>query len=78
MVRTSTNSAVHCVVRDVSADLGKDIRLEVDGGVKTDNIARVAAAGADTYVAGSAIFGKPDYKAVIDAMRQQLAVTGRP
>ncbi len=57
---------------------GKDIRLEVDGGIKTDNIARVAAAGADTYVAGSAIFGKPDYKAVIDAMRQQLAVTGRP
>jgi ribulose-phosphate 3-epimerase len=52
---------------------GKDIRLEVDGGVKTDNIRRIADAGADTFVAGSAIFGKPDYKAVVDAMRQALA-----
>ena len=52
---------------------GKDIRLEVDGGIKTDNIARVAAAGADTFVAGSAIFGKPDYKSVIDAMRGALS-----
>jgi ribulose-phosphate 3-epimerase len=52
---------------------GKDIRLEVDGGIKTDNIRRVADAGADTFVAGSAIFGKPDYKAVIDAMRAELA-----
>ena len=52
---------------------GRDIRLEVDGGIKTDNIARVAAAGADTFVAGSAIFSKPDYKAVIDAMRRELA-----
>ena len=52
---------------------GKDIRLEVDGGIKTDNIRRVADAGADTFVAGSAIFGKPDYKAVIDAMRSALA-----
>ena len=52
---------------------GKDIRLEVDGGIKTDNIARVASAGADTFVAGSAIFGKPDYKPVIDAMRAALA-----
>jgi ribulose-phosphate 3-epimerase len=51
---------------------GKDIRLEVDGGIKADNIARVAAAGADTFVAGSAIFGKPDYRGVIDAMRAQL------
>ncbi|HZY17224.1 MAG TPA: ribulose-phosphate 3-epimerase [Ramlibacter sp.] len=51
---------------------GKDIRLEVDGGIKADNIARVAAAGADTFVAGSAIFGKPDYKAVIDSMRAAL------
>ena len=51
---------------------GKDIRLEVDGGIKADNIARVAAAGADTFVAGSAIFGRPDYKAVIDSMRAQL------
>jgi ribulose-phosphate 3-epimerase len=52
---------------------GKVIRLEVDGGIKTDNIRRVADAGADTFVAGSAIFGKPDYKAVIDAMRAELA-----
>jgi ribulose-phosphate 3-epimerase len=52
---------------------GKDIRLEVDGGIKTDNIRRVADAGADTFVAGSAIFGKPDYKGVIDQMRKALA-----
>ena len=52
---------------------GRDIRLEVDGGIKVDNIRRVADAGADTFVAGSAIFGKPDYRAVIDAMRDQLA-----
>jgi len=52
---------------------GKDIRLEVDGGIKTDNIRRVADAGADTFVAGSAIFGKPDYRAVMDAMRAALA-----
>jgi ribulose-phosphate 3-epimerase len=52
---------------------GRDIRLEVDGGIKVDNIRRVADAGADTFVAGSAIFGKPDYKSVIDAMRAQLA-----
>jgi ribulose-phosphate 3-epimerase len=52
---------------------GRDVRLEVDGGIKTDNIRRVADAGADTFVAGSAIFGKPDYKSVIDAMRAELA-----
>ena len=52
---------------------GKDIRMEVDGGIKVDNIRRVADAGADTFVAGSAIFGKPDYKAVVDAMRAELA-----
>lgn len=51
---------------------GKDIRLEVDGGIKADNIRRVADAGADTFVAGSAIFGKPDYKTVIDQMRSAL------
>ena len=51
---------------------GRDIRLEVDGGIKVDNIRRAADAGADTFVAGSAIFGKPDYKAVIDAMRAEL------
>ena len=52
---------------------GRDIRLEVDGGIKVDNIRSVAAAGADTFVAGSAIFGQPDYKAVIDKMRAELA-----
>ena len=52
---------------------GRDIRLEVDGGIKADNIRRVADAGADTFVAGSAIFGKPDYKGVIDSMRAALA-----
>ncbi|GAA3986264.1 ribulose-phosphate 3-epimerase [Comamonas faecalis] len=52
---------------------GRDIRLEVDGGIKTDNIRRVADAGADTFVAGSAIFGKSDYKMVIDTMRTALA-----
>ncbi len=52
---------------------GRDIRLEIDGGVKVDNIREIADAGADTFVAGSAIFGKPDYKSVIDAMRAELA-----
>ncbi|QGS61664.1 ribulose-phosphate 3-epimerase [Shewanella algae] len=52
---------------------GRDIRLEVDGGVKVDNIAEIAAAGADMFVAGSAIFSQPDYKAVIDQMRSELA-----
>jgi ribulose-phosphate 3-epimerase len=56
---------------------GRDIRLEVDGGIKTDNIRRVAEAGADTFVAGSAIFGKPDYRAVIGAMREQLQPSTR-
>lgn len=52
---------------------GREIRLEVDGGIKTDNIAEVAQAGADMFVAGSAIFNQPDYKAVIDQMRSELA-----
>ncbi len=52
---------------------GQEIVLQVDGGVKIDNIAEIRRAGADTFVAGSAIFGKPDYKAVIDAMRGALA-----
>jgi len=51
---------------------GRDIRLEVDGGIKAENIRSVADAGADTFVAGSAIFSKPDYKAVINAMRVEL------
>ncbi|NVK74707.1 MAG: ribulose-phosphate 3-epimerase [Oceanospirillaceae bacterium] len=54
---------------------GYDIRLEVDGGVSEKNIAEIARAGADTFVAGSAIFGKDDYKSVIDAMRSELAST---
>jgi ribulose-phosphate 3-epimerase len=52
---------------------GRDIWLEVDGGVKVDNIAEIARAGADTFVAGSAIFGTKDYKATIGAMRAELA-----
>ncbi|MBU6438198.1 MAG: ribulose-phosphate 3-epimerase [Betaproteobacteria bacterium] len=55
------------------AATGRDVLLEVDGGIKPDNIAQVAAAGADTFVAGSAIFGKPDYAAVIAQMRRALA-----
>ncbi|HEY6511019.1 MAG TPA: ribulose-phosphate 3-epimerase [Burkholderiaceae bacterium] len=60
-------------LRRLIDDSGRDIRLEVDGGIKVDNIARAAAAGADTFVAGSAIFGQRDYRAVIDAMRRELA-----
>jgi ribulose-phosphate 3-epimerase len=62
-----TQAARHIIEKS-----GRDIRLEVDGGIKADNIRRVAEAGADTFVAGSAIFGQKDYKAVIDAMRAQL------
>jgi ribulose-phosphate 3-epimerase len=54
-------------------DSGLDIRLEVDGGVKVDNIGAIAAAGADTFVAGSAIFGSDDYRATIDTMRANIA-----
>ncbi len=60
-------------VRERIARSGRDIWLEVDGGVKTDNIAEIAKAGADTFVAGSAIFGAKDYKAIITAMRTALA-----
>ncbi|MFP1790662.1 ribulose-phosphate 3-epimerase [Lonsdalea quercina] len=60
-------------VRKLIDDSGYDIRLEVDGGVKVDNIGEIAAAGADMFVAGSAIFNQPDYQAVIDNMRQELA-----
>ena len=55
---------------------GRTIRLEVDGGVKVDNIRAIAEAGADTFVAGSAIFAEPDYQAVIDRMRMELAKVG--
>jgi ribulose-phosphate 3-epimerase len=60
-------------VRKLIDATGRDIMLQVDGGVKIDNIAEIAAAGADTFVAGSAIFGKPDYTAVINAMRAELS-----
>lgn len=71
-------------LRDVRARIdaytqrtGREIWLEVDGGVKVDNIAEIAAAGADTFVAGSAVFGQPDYKAVIQAMHANIqAVKG--
>ncbi|MCS6763679.1 MAG: ribulose-phosphate 3-epimerase [Candidatus Protistobacter heckmanni] len=56
-----------------AAESSRKILLEVDGGVKVDNIATIAATGADTFVAGSAIFNKPDYAAVIQAMRRELA-----
>ncbi len=59
--------------RQIIDDSGNDIRLEIDGGVKVDNIREIAAAGADTFVAGSAIFGNDDYKTTIDAMRNELA-----
>jgi len=65
--------AVRARIDAYTAETGHEIRLEIDGGVKVENIAEIAAAGADTFVAGSAIFGKPDYKAVIDQMRAQLA-----
>ncbi len=60
-------------VRKMIDATGRDIRLEIDGGVKVDNIREIAEAGADMFVAGSAIFGQPDYKAVIDEMRAELA-----
>ncbi|MCW2488336.1 ribulose-phosphate 3-epimerase [Candidatus Symbiopectobacterium sp. NZEC127] len=60
-------------VRQRIDESGYDIRLEVDGGVKVDNIAQIAQAGADMFVAGSAIFGHPDYRAVIDNMRSELS-----
>ena len=60
-------------VRQLIDASGRDIRLEVDGGVKVDNIAEIAAAGADMFVAGSAIFSQPDYQAAISAMRAELA-----
>jgi ribulose-phosphate 3-epimerase len=64
-------------VREMIDRSGRDIRLEVDGGVKVDNIGAVAAAGADTFVAGSAIFGAKDYRATIAAMREQIRQADR-
>ncbi|KFX04422.1 ribulose-phosphate 3-epimerase [Pectobacterium betavasculorum] len=62
-------------VRRLIDDSGYDIRLEVDGGVKVENIGAIAEAGADMFVAGSAIFGHPDYRAVIDQMRNEISGT---
>ncbi|MFQ5468846.1 MAG: ribulose-phosphate 3-epimerase [Gammaproteobacteria bacterium] len=63
--------------RKIIDDSGLDIRLEIDGGVKVDNIKEIAEAGADTFVAGSAIFNTADYKETIDAMRAELAQANR-
>ncbi len=60
-------------VRKMIDESGRDIRLEIDGGVKVENIREIAEAGADMFVAGSAIFNQPDYQAVIDEMRAELA-----
>jgi ribulose-phosphate 3-epimerase len=66
-------SEVRRRVDDASKKSGREVWVEVDGGVKTDNIAQIAKAGADTFVAGSAIFGAGDYKKIIADMRKQLA-----
>jgi len=58
--------------RQIIDDSGREIRLEIDGGVKVDNIGEIAAAGADTFVAGSAIFGSDDYAATIAAMKSEI------
>src|SRR5690606_16005348 len=57
---------------------GRAVRLEIDGGVKVDNIGQIARAGADTFVAGSAIFGEKDYRAVIGAMRRNIEAAAAP
>ncbi|MEJ2127721.1 MAG: ribulose-phosphate 3-epimerase [Woeseiaceae bacterium] len=64
--------------RKVIDDSGREIRLEIDGGVKVDNIGEIAAAGADTFVAGSAIFGSDDYAATIAAMKSKIALGSEP
>jgi len=65
--------AVRSRIDAVAARTGRAIRLEIDGGVKPDNIREIAAAGADTFVAGSAIFGQPDYAAVVARMKAEVA-----
>ena len=62
--------------RQIIDESGRDVRLEVDGGVKVDNIAEIAAAGADTFVAGSAIFGSSDYRSTIGLMKERAAAAG--
>jgi ribulose-phosphate 3-epimerase len=69
---TSTLEKIAAARRVIDAS-GREIRLEVDGGVKVDNIGRIAKAGADTFVAGSAIFASADYRTTIDAMRREIA-----
>jgi ribulose-phosphate 3-epimerase len=64
------------VARRLIERSGRDVRLQVDGGIKAGNIRRVAEAGADTFVAGSAVFGQPDYAAALAAMRAELALAG--
>ena len=64
-------------VKKLIKESGRDIRLQVDGGVKVDNIKEIAEAGADMFVAGSAIFNTPDYKAVIDEMHEELACVAK-
>lgn len=63
--------------RDMIRASGREIRLEIDGGVKVDNIGAIAAAGADTFVAGSAIFGSKDYRETIAQMRKAIAAAGK-
>lgn len=72
----ATLDKLHEVRKRIDAT-GRTIRLEIDGGVKVENIREIAEAGADMFVAGSAIFGQPDYKAVIDEMRAELAKVAR-
>jgi len=64
-------------VREMIDRSGRDIRLEIDGGVKADNIAEIARAGADTFVAGSAVFNAPDYAKVIAEMRANVAASAK-
>ncbi len=66
------------LAREIIDGSNFDIRLEIDGGVKVDNIRKIAEAGADTFVAGSAIFGSDDYQATINSMREQLALAKKP
>jgi ribulose-phosphate 3-epimerase len=71
----STLDKIRAVRERIEAS-GRAVRLEVDGGIKVDNIGAVAAAGADTFVAGSAIFGSRDYAATVRAMRSAIAAAG--
>jgi ribulose-phosphate 3-epimerase len=78
--QTFIDSALRKVerARKIIDAVGRDIRLEVDGGINAQNIRRVADAGADTFVAGSAIFGKSNYRVAIDSLRIELQRTVSP